>query len=954
MVVGEFWGKAQPIDPDRGPQWHPLACHSLDVAAVAEALLESHRRLGESLAHLLGLPYEDAASLTCYLIALHDIGKFAKKFQAKVPSLYPSCFGDDPASLATRFDHGAGGMRLFDADSARFRLPAGARARTWPPLIAAVTGHHGAPPERRNNESLASLRPDFGQAGIEAALEFVRQAHELLSPPQRVPELKPQLAMRASFALAGLAVLADWIGSKQTWFPYSEPVPDIEAYWRTARDRARRAVREAGVVPAGISRHLDYCALLGGVVAPSPMQIWAADVTLPAGPALFMIEDETGSGKTEAALMLAHRLMESGAADGLYVALPTMATANAMFDRLADACRQLFAPDAEPSLALAHGAREMHAGFRDAMPRGGRFEAPYTDGRRSDDASETTASAACAAWISDDRRKTFLADAGAGTIDQALLSVLPSRHQSLRLLGLIRRVLILDEVHAYDAYMQREMERLLEFQAGLGGSVILLSATLPLSVRERLTGAFTKGLGKPVGDADPGMDYPLVTVCAADLDTSTKVAGRPDRARTLPVRFLRSSDDALDEIRREALGGKAVLYLRNSVDDALDAHAALTARGLNPEIFHARFALGDRLAIEKRIVEAFGKSSTPADRTISKSTRLHRQSFISPESGLKRTWSGVDRTDFGDRGGLRNGLAPADREGRVLIATQVVEQSLDLDFDVLVTDLAPIDLLIQRAGRLWRHAWRQERLQRTGQPELLVVGPKPVDNADAEWFARAFPRAKYVYRDHARLWLSARALEDAGAIESPAGLRALIESVYGDDADTRIPAQLQGIFFDAEGRAGADRGVATTNLLDFSKGYVRDGGAWDSDARTPTRLNDVAQVTLRLACVRDGRIEPYAHRAATDELWRAWRLSEVSVAAHRVGGEAVPPAHAEGARAARAHWTRFDAEKILVVLERSDAAEGILSGVAMAGDESGNEVRIGYDPIRGLEIERDR
>ena len=343
---------------------------------------------------------------------------------------------------------------------------------------------------------------------------------------------------RASFAVAGIAVLADWIGSNQEWFPYFEPVRDLGAYWNDARERAQRAVREAGVLPAAAaaSGSLRYGNLIGlQKAAPSPMQRWAEKVALPSGPTLFMIEDETGSGKTEAALMLAHRLIASGAADGLYVALPTMATANAMFDRLAGAHRHLFAADAQPSIALAHGARDMHEGFRAAMQRGGRDEdpysdtggrdeAPYSDTGARDEASETTASAACAAWIADDRRRTFLADAGAGTIDQALLAILPSRHQSLRLLGLMHRVLILDEVHAYDAYMQREMERLLEFQAGLGGSAILLSATLPLSVRERLTDAFANGLGKEVGDASLSMDYPTATVWATNIRSSTKVA----------------------------------------------------------------------------------------------------------------------------------------------------------------------------------------------------------------------------------------------------------------------------------------------------------------------------------------------------------------------------------------------------------------------------------------------
>ena len=309
--------------------------------------------------------------------------------------------------------------------------------------------------------------------------------------------------------------------------------------------------------------------------------------------------------------------MASGRADGLYVALPTMATATAVFDRLGVAHRRLFAEGAEPSVALAHGAREMHDGFRSAVLRGGRSETPYSDARRRDDESETTASTACAAWIADDRRRAFLADAGAGTVDQALLSILPSRHQSLRLLGLMRRVLILDEVHAYDAYMQREIETLLEFQAGLGGSALLLSATLPLSVRRRLAEAFAKGLERRKGTvrtARGGLECLMATVGAADVEISTHVPGRPGRGRVLPVRFVRASTEALAAVEQAARDDKAVLYIRNTVDDALDAHTALKARGLDPDLFHARFALIDRLTGEKRVVETFGKRSTPASR----------------------------------------------------------------------------------------------------------------------------------------------------------------------------------------------------------------------------------------------------------------------------------------------------------------------------------------------------
>ena len=676
----QFWGKAQPLT-DQGPEWHPLAFHCLDVAAVGRLLLQEDRALAERICRLLEVGEPELVDLATYLLALHDIGKFAKRFQAKVPDLYPPCFGGGAESY--RYDHGRGGFELFVANSERFSVPNRA-SRAWRPLVSAVTGHHGAPPltDTLNQPKLTTLRSIFGTAGIDAAHQFATDVRAMFDPPTDLA--LPQRKMGpASFALAGVAVLADWLGSNQEWFPYknveSYATPaeavDLRRYWKEAQTNAMRALKESGVLPIPSQTSLDYGALLTNA-SPSPMQQWAQTVDLPDGPALFVIEDETGSGKTEAAVMLAHRLMAAGKAEGIYVALPTMATADAMFERLKTRYRKLFA-DGQPSIALAHGARDMHEGFREAVLRGGRKEPAYSAGDSGDD-SETTASSACAAWLADDRRRSLLADVGVGTVDQALLSILPSRHQSLRLLGLMRKVLILDEVHAYDAYMQREIETLLEFHAGLGGSAILLSATLPKIVRRRLGAAFAKGSGhvravdEPLGDA-----YPLATVHAGETSTETPVDGRADRARRLPVRFLRSPQEAYDEVERAVRSGQAVLYIRNTVDDVLDAHSALQERGLNVDIFHARFALADRLRIEQRIVKTFGKDSKAGDRA-----------------------------------------------GKVLVATQVVEQSLDLDFDAMVSDLAPIDLLVQRAGRLWRH-----RRDRQGSPELLVVSPEATPDA---------------------------------------------------------------------------------------------------------------------------------------------------------------------------------------------------------------------------------
>ena len=857
MLTQQFWGKASPAF--EGPCWHPLPLHALDVAAVGAALLKQSGSPAGSLDGLLGWSQDEALPIVCYLLALHDVGKFARKFQAKVPNRFPPCFKADAAEFATlAFDHGSAGLRLFDRDPDVFLGTPSVDHFAWLPLFAAVFGHHGAPP--LSDEPLG-LRADFGKAGIGAAHRFVAELRELFDVDLVGIDVDEGDTRKASHALAGVAVLADWIGSNQRWFRYQEPVDDLGAYWRRAERVADRALQEAGVVSAPAGPPVSYVSLIGGTATPSPMQDWAASVPLPRGAGLFLIEDETGSGKTEVATMLVNRLMRADCAAGVYVALPTMATANAMFDRLAATHGHLFAKDAKPSVALVHGARDLHRGFIAARLAGGRRESSYADGSAS---ADVTASTACAEWIADDRRRAFLADVGVGTVDQALLAVLPCRHQSLRLLGLSQRVLVIDEVHAYDAYMGREIERLLEFQAALGGSAILLSATLPVTVRERLVDAFGRGLGKSDVTTDAAMEYPLATVQAADVQRSQAVAAMPGRGRRLPVRFLRTADEACEEIAHAARAGKAALYVRNTVEDVLDAHRALGARDVAATVFHARFALADRLKIEADVVRDFGKASDEASRS-----------------------------------------------GRVLVATQVVEQSLDLDFDVLVTDLAPMDLLIQRAGRLWRHAHRK----RDGRPELVVVSPEPKLDAAKDWFSAMFPRAAYVYLDHARLWLTARRLADAGAIESPGGLRALVEAVYGDAAEDDVPEALKPFAWDAEGRAGAERGIANTNVLDAAAGYLRDGGAWDADVRTPTRLNDDPQRVLRLARVVSGKVVPYATVDGADELWRAWRLSEVNVPARRVEAERVPAELKAAATDAKQTWGRYDDDIVLAVLQ---------------------------------------
>ncbi|MGD9785699.1 MAG: CRISPR-associated helicase Cas3' [Hyphomicrobiaceae bacterium] len=878
-----FWGKAGGKRPDE-PAWHPLVCHSLDVAACADALLEAHPRRLVGLAGLLGTSQENARRFLVSLVALHDVGKFMRDFQAKSEEAW---IGDCGVGTVLGV-HKEPPPSRHDADGFAMRNELellsllGQATGDWVPsdlgtLWAAVTGHHGRPA----NDGARDIGAFTDWRSLRAANAFARDVCALLGPVAPVPQPPAGHLEMLSWLLCGLTVAADWAGSNRDWFPYVPPPADLRTYWQVAKSRARCAIGHAGLLASLPAVDVAPARLVPDIADRlSPLQCALADCELPDGPLLAIVEDVTGSGKTEAALLLAARLMQSRRADGLYFALPTMATANAMYDRLAAIYGRLYADGARPSLVLSHGKRVLNDRFADSI----------LEARPTDDGYEDGAGATCAAWIADDRRKAFLAQVGVGTIDQALLSVLPSKHQALRLWGLADKVLIIDEAHAYDAYMSREMERLLEFHAALGGSAVVLSATLPAALRHALSAAFAKGLGVTYPRLDVA-DYPLLTLVSAASQSAQALPTRADRRRTLAVRRLSAIEQAVDHVVEMAARGCAVAWIRNAVDDAIEAIGALEARGLTPVLLHARFAMGDRLDREKEVTRTLGRED-----------------------------------------------ATGRRAGFVVVGTQILEQSLDYDVDAMVTDLAPIDLVIQRAGRLWRHG------ERTARPdvvrELCVLSPDPQKVATKEWLHQISKRTAAVYSHHGIVWRSAQMLVKAEVIDTPGGVRGLVEAVYGPDRFDDIPEPLRAASQQRTGEDSAARSFANANLLKLNMGYGGAPGVWTSDTITPTRLGEEVTV-FRLARLEAGRLVPYY---ADDKPARAWALSEVGIRATAANGVPRPKRLlAPLVEDAKSRWPEWEREMPLLLLE-TDGAAGWRGVVSM----DGTAMTVLYDKRLGL------
>ena len=759
------------------PRYHPLLFHALDVAAVAEQLWDRGltHRIRCFLADGLGLALPDARRWIVFLTALHDFGKATPVFQFRLPQprdaleraaaaqVARAGFGQPSLPATACLPHGA---------LTSLVLPTLLHARGVTPRLArlladTLAGHHGQFPDPT---IVSRSAPATGEERWENARRIVfEQLASLLELPSSVPH-HPAFPVLA--VLAGLVTVADWIGSiSDPFFPYAAVLGRAVGispaeYLARAREQARQAVESLRWYAPPRLPPGDFSTLFPGLGSPRPVQqvVGAVVDRLPPDrPTLVIIEAPTGEGKTEAAWLLADRWGIAGSARGVYIAMPTRATSDALFDRIRDALTRRFTPSESETvvLQLVHG----HAALSGELERlGADPMLPVPEDLWSEEPAGDVQQAAVVAgeWFTH-RKRGLLAPFGVGTVDQALLAALRVRHGFLRLFGLAGRVVVFDEVHAYDTYMLSLFERLLEWLAAIGSSVVVLSATLSSSRRHTLAAAFRRGLGEgaPV-ESLPQARYPRITVVTSDRVDVEPVAASACSRRTLQLETLPIQPDeegytTLAQYLSEALaaGGCAVVVC-NTVRQAQQCFQALRKWFLDDtddgepllDLLHARYPYAWRSERERRVLRRFGKPGG---------------SVPTPDGGR----------------------IPVRRPHRaVLVATQIVEQSLDLDFDILLTFPAPIDLLLQRAGRLHRHQ-RDRRPEALAVPRVVLVGPT-LDAAGLPVFDRG---TLAVYDEHIllRTWL---ALHERRQLQVPEETDELIAAVYEDCPPPEEPPAL--------------------------------------------------------------------------------------------------------------------------------------------------------------------
>lgn len=882
-----YWGKAQPSE-DGLAEFHLLPFHCLDVAAVGVAYLKQSSSLLKSCCQLLNCTEQAFLSWSAFLLALHDLGKFSEAFQSQRPDLILELQNRAP-NPGKQYNerHDSLGFWFWDNDlvdeNVLLKIGIDNSRKTQRGLkcwLLAVTGHHGMPPKPTGTVDFFFLRDDK-----QAASNFVQVLAELLltEEARRIPiQAGADFEWNSktlSWWFAGVAVLADWLGSNTKFFPYREQPQGLDVYWEAAQVQAGNALDQSGVLPIAVEQGQTLTDFFPYIHQASPLQHWAATVDIPQAPQIYLLEDVTGAGKTEAAIMLAYRLMAQGAAAGFFIGLPTMATANAMYQRVAQVYRKLFAGNA--NLTLAHGFKTLVEEFAASILP---VDTPEKDAAQLDE----TATARCTAWLADHSKRALLASAGVGTVDQALLAVLHSKHQSLRLLGLFNKVLIIDEVHACDAYMQGVLEVLLEFHARTDGSVILLSATLPGRMKQALLDAYARGRNQTTAPTLSSTAYPLATRWHDGQSSLLEDAltSRSNVSRTVQVHYEADDENVFAHINAALQQGQCVGWIRNTVADAMAAYERLSRTVPHEKItlFHARFALQDRLGKEAQVLDYFGGKS-----------------------------------------------GQADRQGRLMIATQVAEQSLDVDFDVLITDLAPIDRVLQRAGRLQRHVRdvKGNRLPAADakderpEPCLWVLAPEWTTQPKADWYGAVFKKGQHVYKHHGQLWLSAQVLQK-GSFTMPADARCLIETVFSE-AEI-LPDALAKSASKAEGQEMSEASLAQQNTLKICGGYQRgEIGDWWSEAKTPSRLGEET-MEIMLAKWIDGNLQRWAEGV--------WSYSMVKVAARLLASADAPSGEPQKTAYVRLLQTLPSQGKWCVLLLLSQRTDGMWQG---QGWTAGNE-----------------
>lgn len=785
--------------------WQPLEAHSADVAAVTEALLRStilQSRFG-CLLDQKCLSDVQIARL-CVLTAFHDVGKVNHGFQDHAYSNSARRTGhvaplidfmdwdeQEKGDIIAALDL-EGMLNWFDSEEDLVAL------------LLATFSHHGRPVRPSPH-----FRPELWRANekrnpMEEMRNLRRKAQHWFPDAWDANGQVFSHSTEFQHAFNGLLTLADWIGSDEQFFPYAD---DRSDRMPLARQRAREAIVRLGLTPRRFRTDLGpdrpgFETIAPADYSPRPIQQECAKLPDYENGSLTILEADTGSGKTEAVLTRFVQLFHAGLVDGMYFALPTRTAATEIHERVRKAVTRAFPdPDCRPAVVLAvPGYLTVDETTGERLPP---FHVLWNDDERDRWRYR--------GWAAERPKRYLVGTIAVGTIDQVLLSTLQVNHSHLRAATLLRHLLIVDEVHASDAYMGRLLEEVIAHHLKAGGHAFLMSATLGTVAQSRLLNA-TPVPPPPLKEAQK-MPYPLITCTDVRRKQIKYIHLNPSsytkRVAVQPEQIANEASKVARLALSAATSGARVLIIRNTVRDCIATQLALehlvgtkstllfNAKGVVAP-HHSRFAGPDRKSLDHAIEELFGKCSQ--------------------------------------------------RNGVIAVATQTVQQSLDLDADLLLSDLCPVDVLLQRIGRLHRHPKERPPESRSDEYKtaraMVLVPEKRSLGSYIRPNGRAFgPHGLgTVYEDLRTLEATWRLLEEHDAWSIPAMNRELVEAATHPEALAEIVNSLGERWQQHEtyilGIHSADRSHANLLLLPREKPFGDEEFPCDLNERIKTRLGE--------------------------------------------------------------------------------------------------------------------
>lgn len=687
-----------------------------------------------------------------YYFSLHDVGKVTPGFQTMIScAVSPGGISRFPGTEGTSFSelvepsfplcrhHEEGAEYHFSREG-------GGAVRMNPEMRNILRVHHGT---IRNKTT--PLTPDSMGDG-----EWVRLRDELCEELSKVfgnntPNLK--YIKKNKDLLKGLLCLSDWIGSDEEVFETDPQHPDypFKEGWVLSDlvETAYKGIQERGLgARIEMDKGKTFQDLFWGW---SPKPIQKALIDAVNGPGVYILEAPMGLGKTEAALYAAYKCIDKGLASGFYFGLPTQVTSNKIHQRINFV-----------QAGLLHGGSKLYLQSR---------------GRPSSNHK----------WFNNSKRSILL-PAGVGTVDQALMSVLPKKkHYYLRSLGIHNKVMILDEVHSYDAYTGKLIQRLVSN----GHIVILLSATLTAKAKAKLLGVEdTPVLARP--------EYPLVTSYHKDTgEIETFSHGEKIKDLDYSIDCSKSRGECLEEALQKAREGYKVLWFENIVDEALEVYQKIP-NDIPKGILHSRFCKEDRDVNEDLWISKYGKGSSTG-------------------------------------------------EGSILVSTQVAEQSLDIDADVMYTALCPSDMLLQRMGRVWRH--ERPRPQGCIKPMIRIHhGPMTPDAKNIHEFCKEYgSKTPYVYEPFI-LHKTLETFSNINHLPIPSGIRGVMEDTYNGSC----PDPWKTWKSDMINKALSMETLASTSAASSQEGPTEEDAEPSNidDGTVSTRMSD-GQETVEAVLVDD-------------------------------------------------------------------------------------------------------